>query len=55
MSSRRGGIGGDGVGQGFIDLERVWTLDHVELVDRDGTSVGGTLRDSCSALPASSE
>jgi serine protease len=41
-----GFVGGDGVGQRFIDLEQGWTLDHEDLVAHGATLLHGTLLDS---------
>ena len=38
-------IGGDGMGQGFVDLERGWTLDHEDLVAHNATIISGLNRD----------
>jgi serine protease len=38
--------GGDGAGQGFIDLEQGWTLNHEDITAHGATLLHGTLLDS---------
>lgn len=40
-----GFVGGDGVGQRFIDLERGWTLNHEDLTAHGGSVLHGSIRD----------